>query len=516
MTQRRIVSIFLPHFAIQRWRSRHYGIPAPAESEPVVLARQGAHGPVIHGVNAIAAKLGMKRGARVTDMRALVPAIRVEDAEEGEDEKDLARLSHWARRWCPWTRTDDSDGLLLDTTGSDHLWGGEEAMLDDMARAFAAAGLTIRAAVAPTTGAAWALARYAAKPRSMCTEDDLAEMLALLPVAALRIDARTVVLLERLGLKSVGAVADVPRAALVRRFRRDNALSANPVLRLDQAMGRLAEPLMAEEPPPLLRAMRRLAEPIGELESVRFVLAELTGDVVRRMQERGAGARRLRLTGFRVSGGVSTVEVATSRGSRETAHLTKLFDGKLETLDPGFGFEVMTLDVLVHEELDGIQKELTGEDVKDVELFCLIDRLNTRFGPAAVTRPVARGSHIPERAEILAPARAQDAAEPVMIGRKLQRPLRLLRQPEEVRVLYSLPDGPPAQFVWRRKTHRIDKSEGPERIAPEWWREKSTARLRDYYRIEDSEGRRYWIFRQGLPGDGRGGLPLWFIHGLDA
>jgi len=481
-----------------------------------VLARDGRHGPVIHDCNAAAAALGLRRGARVTDMRALVPELRVETADEAADEADLERLAGWCRRWCPWTRADGMDGLLLDTTGSDHLWGGEAAMLEDMSRALTRLDLSARIAVAPTIGSAWALARYGDGKGSICRPEDLPAHLAPLPVEALRLDDETVLLLRRLGLKTIGTLIGLPRLALARRFRREKALTANPLLRLDQALGRTTEPLMPVQPETPLRTLRRLLEPIGDVDSVARVLGDLLDELGGAMGAADFGARRLRLTGYRVDGGASAVEAATSRGSRDPAHLARLFSDRLESLDPGFGFEVMTLDVLVHEPLEAVQKDLAGRGGEDVELSCLIDRLSARLGSGAVLRPMARGSHLPERAEVMAVAGAKAPLEPEAVVPGPQRPLRLLARPEEVRVLYSVPDGPPAQFQWRRQTLKVVRAQGPERIAPEWWREKSTARLRDYYRVEDAEGRRYWIFREGLPGDGRGGPPRWFVHGLDA
>lgn len=531
MTARRIVSIWLPHFAIQRWRRRHYGAKATAETEPVALARPGTHGPVIHDVNAAAAALGISRGARVTDTRTLVPGLRVEDAEERLDSADLARLSHWCRRWCPWTRTDGVDGLMLDTTGSDHLWGGEGAIIADMRRAFHDAGLSPRIAIAPTVGSAWAFARYGREPQDrrqgmkgmICTPDSLAADLGRLPVAALRLDDNTVLLLERLGFRTIATLADVPRAALARRFRHGTPLPGNPMARLDQAMGRTTEPLVAAALTVPLRSLRTLAEPITEIDSFTHMLDHLMVDLADQMEDRNIGTRRLRFTGYRVDGGVSAVEVATSRPSRDPVHLARLFENKLETFDPGFGFEVMTLDVLDSQDLALAQQDLAGETDNGVALARLVDRLIARLGRQSVLRPLGRGSHIPERAEAMVPAdlnlavaTATGAADAVPDMPAPARPLRLLLRPEEVQVLHAIPDGPPARFIWRRQTHRIVRSGGPERIAPEWWREKSVVRLRDYYNVEDSSGRRYWIYREGLAGDGRGGNPHWFLHGLDA
>ncbi len=516
MTPRRIVSIWFPHFAIQRWRRRHPEKAKADDDRPIVLAREAAHGPVIHDMNRAAAKLGLRREARVTDMRTLVPHLRVEDAALEKDEADLTALAHWARRWCPWTRGDGAEGLLLDTTGSDHLHGGEATMLADMTEAFARAGLTTRSACASTVGAAWALARQGGTGMRISTPESLTNDLAPLPVVALRLKPETVSLLDRLGLKTIGALAAVPREALVRRFRQIEVTEANPVRRLDQAMGCLPEPLLpvAEHQP--LRAYRRMMEPVLTLEGLKHVLEVLADDLCALMNALQKGIRHLRFTGYRVDGLPVSVDAATSLPSRDPAHLTRLFDNRLEALDAGFGIEAATLDALGHEAMSGVQDRLGGEARNDLAFQQLVDCLTARLGSNAVMVPVLQSSHIPERNNVFYPATQNVTPALHPANRPGHRPLRLLRQPEEAHVTHAVPEGPPAQMVWRRLTHRIVKSEGPERIAPEWWCEKGSARFRDYYRIEDTNGRRYWVFREGLPDDGRGGAPRWFVHGIDA
>ena len=481
-----------------------------------MLAREGTHGPVIHDVNSAAQALGMKAGARVTDMRALVPALQVEDAAPDADAADLAMLAHWSRRWCPWTQGEGVAGLLLDTTGSDHLHGGERAMMRDMARAFAAAGLGARISIAPTIGTAWALSRYGAQRRIVCPDCKAPELLRALPVAALRLNPATVLLLGRLGLKTIGALMDVPRESLVRRFRRIEAPDANPVLRLDQALGRLAEPLVSEHAQRPVRAIRRFAEPLGDLAGLSQVLADLSADLCALMDEAHVGARGLRLTVYRVDGSTMTVEARASRASRNADHLAGLFAGKLEKLDPGFGVDAAALEATDGEGLGAEQDDLGGERRDDMAFTRLIDRLAARLGDRSVLKPVSRGSHIPEHGENLVPAADAVAADSRAVQREMATPLRLLPRPEEAEVIHAVPDGPPARFRWRRQVHDIARSQGPERIAPEWWREKSTVRLRDYYHVEDSEGRRFWLYREGLIADGRGRNPRWFVQGLDA
>lgn len=517
MTARRIVSVYFPHLPIQRWQKLAHArlaerLADPSPQGPTVLAAEGRHGPVVHDVCPLAAAQGISRGSRIVDMRALVPELCVEDAQPQRDAADLERLALWARRWCPWVQTDGMDGLLLDTTGSDHLHDGEGAMLADMQRAFAALGLTVRLAIAPAAGAAWALARYG-EIRARATPANLEMMLAPLPAAALRLSTDTVLLLKRLGLKRIGDIATVPREALVRRFRRVEAAHNNPVIRLDQAMGRLAEPLIPTGTPPPLLARVKLFEPVGDLAGLTRMLEDLGPSLAALLRKADKGVRALRFTAYRVDGEALAVEAATGLATRDPAHMTALFGEKLAQIDPGFGVEAATLEAVRHEPLGGIQDDFTGKGEAALDEARLVDRLVQRLGAGAVCRAVAEGSHLPERGSALRATSLEGV--PLHPVQRDWLPLRLLGHPEMAEVIHAVPEGAPRTIRWRRCLHRIVRSDGPERIAPEWWRSHSATRLRDYYRVEDTDGRRLWLFREGLAGDGRGGHPLWFVHGLD-
>jgi protein ImuB len=510
MTGRRIVSIFLPHFAMERWQKQteRTGVASP-DDVAVVLATEGPHGPVIHAANRAARLVGIVRGARVVDMRAICPDLRVEYADVAGDRRALDRLMLWARRWCPWTVVDGPDGLIFETTGADHLWGGEAAMLVEMETRLSLLGLTAQLAAAPTWGAAWALTRYG-PVRAICIEGETAERLALLPVAALRLDGDTLLLLQRLGLKTIATLAEVPRLSLTRRFVR-SAVQANPLQRLDQAMGILAEPVASVEVQPRMRAEARLAEPI---QDPTHHLPSLCESLCAQLAHAGLGCRRLYLTVYRTDGEVSMVDLVIASGSRDARHLHGLFKGKLDRINPGFGFDLITLDAGMIEPLGTVQKLLDGAAQDDVQLPQLVDRLVARFGSKAIKQPVLEASHVPERAESWGSTMTTNRAAPPTITK--ERPIRMLTQPEEIRVLYAVPEGPPAQFIWRRQTHRVARYEGPERIAPEWWKDRPGTRLRDYFKIEDQAGRRFWLYREGLHEDGRGGDPRWFLHGMFA
>ncbi len=510
MTGRRIVSIWLPQFPIERWmRVMDRQGNAPPDDIPLVLARDGQHGPVVHAANRAARLAGIMAGSRVVDMRALCPDLQVAYADQAGDRAALDRLVLWARRWCPWNVRDGDDGLILDTTGSDHLLGGEAAMLVEMETQLSLLGLTSRLAVAPTWGAAWALARHG-PVRAICGAEDLAMKLGALPVTGLRLDPATVLLLRRLGLKTIGAVMDVPRLSLTRRFAK-TALPANPLLRLDQVLGKLAEPVSSIDPAPRLIVQTRLAEPIFDPTPY---LPALCADLCDQLQQAGQGCRRLHLTIYRTDGDISHLSVAMSALSRDPVHLNGLFRDKLDRINPGYGFDLIALEAADLGGVKTVQSNLDGGSDDDLELAHLLDRLAARFGDRAVTRPVLRASHIPERAEMRLPVLADAPA--LMPVPASERPIRLLDQPEEVRVLYAVPEGPPAQFVWRRQTHRVTRYAGPERIAPEWWRDRPGTRLRDYFKVEDQMGRRLWLYREGLHSDGRGGDPRWFVHGIFA
>jgi len=469
----------------------------------------------------------------LADARALCPALVAVPADPVGDLAALEKLSLWAQRWGPWSALDPPDGVLVDVTGAAHLWGGEERLLADVAAAFAARGFTARAALGPTAGAAWALAHFGRAGAILAAEDDPLRQLGDLPVAALRLDEDVLTVLRRLGIKRLGALAGVSgvaedpareaaaRDALTRRFRGHRSPAANPLLRLDQLLGKVPEPLLPVIAKPMPLVQRRLLEPIRHRDLLDRVVSDLAADMVRALEARGEGARRLELALWRVDGEVLLRRIELAAATREAGHITRLFAARLDGVDAGFGIETVQLRASWSEPLALSQADLdAAAEQHGTALAACIDRLSVRLGPSAVTRPVARASHMPERAQgwqpPLGPLPPQSSA---LSGGTLAfqtRPLKLLDRPEPIAVLYASPDGVPQRFRWRGAVREVVRTEGPERIAPEWWRERSTARLRDYYRIEDEVGRRYWIYRQGILGDGRGGMPDWFLQGLYA
>ena len=500
---RRILSVWLPHLAVERWsKSSGFG-----PDDPVVLTVEGTHGPIIHAVTRAAAERGARTGSRLTDARALDPALVAVPADPAGDGILVERLARWAGRWSPLVEVDGANALRLDVTGVAHLFGGERKLVADVQTRFAVAGLSTRVAMAPTAAAAWALAHYGNAAAMICGKDTGAK-LADLPVAALRLPPEATRTLERLGLKTIGTLAGIERRSLARRFREAD----NPVDALDRALGRKPEPLTSvptSRPP---RALLKLEEPATHPEAPSQALERLILDLVQQLQRRHLGARRLALIGFRVDGSTAVASVATAIASREPKHLHRLIADKTAALDAGFGFDAFALEASWAENLSSAQDSLVEEPSGTHEVARLVDLLSVKLGPDKVRRPQPHESHLPERASGWRPA--LEKAEAAGTAPTPARPQRMLDRPEAIAVVYATPEGVPRRFVWRRSVHDIARVEGPERIAPEWWRERSTARLRDYYRVEDQAGRRYWIYREGMIGDGRGGLPEWYIHGL--
>lgn len=524
---RRVISVWLPDWPIERLRrSRRRSGPgagrasgaAPADRAPFALIQPDRGVLRLFALNRSAADQGLTAGQALTDARALIPDLTVQPAAPEADAKGLAWLADWCSRYTPWTNIDGTDGLWLDITGCAHLFGGEAGLIDDLVRRLTALGFTARPGLADTPGAAWAIAHY-----GTCTNTgpiagprEQHQALAPLPVEALRLDIHNAVLLKRLGLKTIGLLCDLPRAALARRFRSPEEGEA-VLTRLDQALGQRDEPLSPLYPVPAHSARLALAEPLLTAEGMEAVLDQLLATLCHDLTEDQKGARSLTLHAYRVDGEVSRIAIAMGRPARDPRHMKRLFNERLDTIDLGFGVDTALLTADLVEPLLPRQIALHARDrrVSGEAVDQLIDRLANRLGDPHVRRLQLYESHIPERAQRRRPAGQTIAPWPPSTR---PRPCRLLSRPEPIEVIAEIPESPPMQFTWRRVSRRVLRADGPERIAPEWWRligSSRQERVRDYYRVEDQDGRRYWLYREGLYQQaGSTGTPAWFLHGV--
>ncbi len=506
-----------------------------------MLVESGVKGTRITATSIAAEKAGAAIGQMLNDARAGCPEIYVEQAAANLDQIFLQRLGHWAMRYSPVVALDGDDGLLIDTYGCDHLFGGEEGLMRDALARFARIGLTARAAIADTKGAAWALARFGLNMEIMhhtaCLSEEESRSAfiiappgeavittAALPVDGLRLDDNVLLLLRRLGLKQISALRAIPRSALERRFHsRQAAWSVR--LRLDQMAGEISEPLTPLKEVAPCRETLGLAEPAIDEMAIAMALDHLLQRIKTRLERDGLGVRALTLAACHSDGGHDALTIRLGRASRDPDHIARLFKDRLAEIDPGYGIDMFILAADRVEPIAEEQKSLTAHSQGEGgDIVLLIDKLMNRLGAAHITRLVPVASHLPEQAQrIVLAGMAEPAAAwhgPVPTA----RPFRLFERPEEIETLAEVPDGPPLRFTWRRLTRKIIRARGPERIAPQWWREIEDANgrelffrtnARDYYEVEDEEGLRYWLFRAGLYGETRhGAAPQWFIHGL--
>ncbi len=466
----------------------------------------------LSAVSLEAAELGLSVGQKATDALALVPELATAEAEPEADAAALSALVDWCVRFSPAVAPDPPDGLFLDITGVDHLWGGEAAMLADLQGRLAANGLPFRCAIADTPGAAWALVHFGSD-RIIASPGGQGPLLAVLPPAALRLPAETAAQIERLGLRRLGQIIDIPRAPFGRRF------GQAALARLDQALGREREALVFRRPPTPWFARLAFAEPISAPEDMARVTADVAARLCARLDAESHGARRFELCFHRLDGKAMPLSIGLSLPGRDPVRIARLFAPRLETIDPGFGVEVVTLAAHAVEATSGRQARLDSGRNPTLEegLAPLVDRLTNRLGPERVWRAAPVESHVPERAggrvRPFAPAGEARPWNP-----EIPRPTRLFRRPEPVEDVMALtPDDPPTQFRWRGQLHRVRRAEGPERIGEEWWKGPieavRTDHLRDYYRVEDAEGGRFWLYRAGLYGD-PDAPPKWWMHGL--
>lgn len=467
----------------------------------------------VAGLDARAEALRLRIGLGIAEARAIYPSIEVLEADPEADRQLLEALADWCDRYTPLVALDGADGLFLDITGCAHLFGGERAMLEDVLTHLFNQGFEARSGLASTPGAAWAVARHGSEP--VVEPGDEADIFAPLPLAALRLEPATIRSLESVGLRIAGALMTAPRAPLVRRFGK------LVTLRLDQALGAVEEPISPRLPTPLVSVERRFFEPISEIEHIEELVLVLAQQLKLELERRNEGAQHLQLQLFRVDGAVARISVMTSRPLREPKLIAKLFHEKFAapsfSMDPGYGFDLIRLAVLTATPFAGEQTSLeaTGRD-PDADISLFADRVRARFGSQAIGQPRLVASHLPERACETAPFALQPAAAADEMLPDTERPLRLFARAESVEVMAAeIPEGPPSGFRWRHVAYRVSSAEGPERIAPEWWRTETTVQTRDYFRIEDEEGRRYWLYREGFYGEATGS-PRWYMQGLFA
>lgn len=479
---------------------------------PIAFIETAGNTVRLTAVDRAAMQAGLAAGLTLADARARVPELETFPHDPHADHEWLERLAEACGRYTPTVALRSPDALLLDIAGCTHAFEGERLLAADVEARMARQGVLVRHAFGDTAEIAHALARFSGMPAP-----DEKRAVRRLPVAALGLDAEDTEALQRAGLKTVGDVMARPLSGFAARF---GEAAANAVRLLS---GDLRSSVAARPKHMPIFAERRFAEPIARTEYALEVLAELAADTVALLEERHEGGRRWQARLYRSDGRVHALRVETGAPTRDVRLLMRLFAERIEALadplDPGFGYDMVRLDIMLGERLDASQFKLEGGEAKRNEVSDLVDRLSARFGRARVRRFAPRDSHVPEQAELTLPAASSPdfgvwpKPEP---GEPPLRPIHLFDPPQPIELVTAeVPDGPPRRFRWRRNLHEIARAEGPERIAGEWWRRHDAViPTRDYFRVEDRRGRRFWIFRHGLYDEVE--APRWYVHGVFA
>ncbi len=486
------------------------GEPAPA----LVFVEKVRNALRLAAVGRAARRLGLVPGLTLADARARIPGLVVAEMDRAADAALVEQIADFCDRYTPLVALDPPDGLILDITGCAHLFKGEANLRDDLVGRCARAGVEARTAIAGTPQTARALARFGAT--AIIPPGGEAKAVRPLPTAALGIDPDTAIALGRAGLKTIGDLEPRPWRPLAARFGEDL------VAALRRTLGREDIRITPRRPLPACSAERGFAEPLLDAEAALGVLASLGGQVMQALERRGEGGRSFEACFFRTDGKLFRLAVETGRPMRDAKALMRLFTERLDALadplDPGFGFDLIRLSVMAGEPFATAQAGLDGRAVEEEEVAALVDRLGARFGVQAVQRFEPADTHIPERAVRTVAAAARTGANPAWPAPEADmppaRPIHLFDPPQPIETLAEVPEGPPIRFRWRRVLREVARAEGPERIAPEWWR-GSGELTRDYYRVEDVSGHRFWVYREGLY-EREAETPRWFLHGIFA
>jgi len=476
-------------------------------------------------MNDAAAAIGLEIGMPVANARAICPDAEVFDADAAADAQALDHVADWCGRFTPLVALDPPCGLFLDVSGCAHLFGGEEKMLVLVCDSLARQGFTVNAAIAGTPACARALTR-AVRDR-IVPEGREAAAVAHLPVFALGAEDAITRGLRRVGLKTIGDVASREPREIAARFGK----AFTDLLR--EVLGQCDAPISPRRPPPDFMVERHFPEPVATGDTIAATVSGLAQKLVVAMERQGKGARRLEASFFRADGVVRTISVDAGQPVTRAGLIDRLFrerfDVLADPLDPGFGFDLIRLSASRVDAVVQEQRDLDAHTQDNDEVAVLIDRLAARLGGQRIMIYLPQDTHIPERAALAMPAqihlsKALSAQWPQRCeGEPPLRPLRIFERPEPIDVIADFPHGPPAHFRWRRAQHRIVRVEGPERVAPEWWNqaaginpiEHREARTRDYFRVEDSGGCRFWLYREGI--QRREVLEFcWFLQGVFA
>ena len=535
MTQRRFLSLWFPRLGAERCLRLENDLA----DLPFAILQESGQAQRLSSLSHSASLAGLYPGQSLRDAQAICPKLITRMRNIPAEHQFLLALCRWGGKFSPWITTVADDGLCMDITGCAHLFGGEDGFVKQIASECEDFQLSTRLGLADTIGAAWALAHYhpshdqsdrnvdALTQEARATRVKLPKQrfsqprrqaqarastgnphpkaqiaplggshsaLAALPVAALRLESSTIHNLHRVGLRQIGDLSGQPRAALARRFGKEL------MLRLDQALGRVPEPLSAQRTPPHFGVRMSLPDPIGLADDLRAALDRLLPRLCDKLRAAGQGARQIDLQVFQTDQTLSYIRIQLAQAGHTIERIRPLLLLKLETIDMGFGIDMLRLEASQTEPITlrttpaPLQQthHNTTPTGADTDLNDLIGRLGTRIGLDHVTRLHPAESHIAEKTAVVF---AAAWSKPAPDWPRPDRPRPKLLWPPEPISAKQIPDVPP-RFRWRNRVLTTAMQQGPERIAPEWWLDDPNWRsgVRDYWRINCAEGDQLWVF----------------------
>lgn len=500
--KRRFISLWFRHLKSDWFALRNKEL----NDMPFVLTTPVRGRNTITATNLLARQQGITVGMAAADAKAIIPDLEVIDDIAGHDYKLLKALGEWCIRYTPMIAVDMPDGLLLDITGCAHLWGGEREYLKEIVTRLRSKGYDVRGALADTVGTAWGVARFA-RVKPIIEPDGQLNALLALPPAALRLNPIIQDRLQKLGFYQIKSFIGLGRSVLRRRF------GQNFLTRLDQALGNEEEPLQLLQPVEPYAERLPCLEPIRTATGIEIAIKTLLERLCKRLEGEGKGLRTAILKCYRVDGEMIQKSIGTNQPSYYVEHLFKLFELKIATIEPRLGIELFTLEAPKVEDAEPEQEILWGADgcgLDDTSLAELLDRLANKIGAGNIHRYLPQERYWPEHSVKLAMSLKEKATTAWRMDRP--RPSLLLPRPERIEAAFRTPDHPPMWFIYKGERHTVKKADDAERIEPEWW--LNDGPHRDYYVVEDEQGRRYWLFRSGHhDADNK---PEWYIHGFFA
>lgn len=493
----------------------------------IIIIKDNHGAKIVKAFNKNAFNQGIRMGFNLAQCRIINSDIEVFEDNPEEDYNALLRLTHWAMRYSPSCAVSSYDpyySIIIDITGASHLFGTEQAVLNDIISRFGKLNIEVKAALADNVSSAWAFAFYDKRAKQgLVLNGDITEAIDSLPIAALRIEKSTQEQLSSLGINNIGQLRALPIKSMARRFGTYLVRAMNRIYGLEpEAINPVKEIV-----PDII--VHRLNYAILNQEGLELETNKAIEKFCEFLKNTNRGAKKIRLCFFRVDGFTFEINAVSASINNDPKVWQQLIKYKLEAIgdkiDFGFGIDQITAYLELCEILKfhaiSLDEKQADKIMAEDNINRLIERLSSKIGPQNVTRIKLCDTYVPEKSvqklnaiDYNIEGKTEKKGETIIID---NRPLFLLKRPQEIEVMAEVPDGAPLRFIFRKQQYRVRSASSPERIIEPIFNNSSkflsinSHHLRDYYTIETDNGLRFFIFRRGLYGGET--PPKWFIHG---